>query len=137
MRQISVTLYVHTHIFIYSFFLSFSLCQSDWHSCLSSSLRSFSSRQFSTGKWWFAARHKWNQQAQITLRTSHVHCRLARHKTGVRMYTYIYIFVYKYIYMHICIYMYICIYVYIMMMIAFITMKSSLVPLIEGLCAQI
>ena len=27
--------------------------------------------------------------------------------------------------------------VYIMMMIAFITIKSSLVPLIEGLCAQI
>jgi len=30
-----------------------------------------------------------------------------------------------------------CTYAYIMMMIAFITIKSSLVPLIEGLCAYI
>jgi len=29
------------------------------------------------------------------------------------------------------------IYTYVMMMIAFITIKSSLVPLIEGLCSQI
>ena len=35
---------------------------------------------------------------------------------------------------HVCSCTYVCVY---MMMIAFITIKSSLVPLIEGLCAQI
>jgi len=46
--------------------------------------------------------------------------------------TYIYIYIYTYIYIYICIYIHIYIY---MMMIAFITIKSSLVPLIESLCA--
>ena len=40
-------------------------------------------------------------------------------------------------YTYICMYMYIYIYIYMMMMIAFITINSGLVPLIEGLCAQI
>ena len=40
-------------------------------------------------------------------------------------------------YTDICMYMYIYIYIYMMMMIAFITNNSGLVPLIEGLCAQI
>ena len=62
------------------------------------------------------------------------------------MYTYIYIFIYIYIYVYIyiCIYTHIYTYVYMyemhiymMMMIAFITINSGLVPLIEGLRAQI
>ena len=50
----------------------------------------------------------------------------------IHIYVYMYICTYEYVYM----YMYICIHTYIyMIMIALITIKSSLVPLIEGLCA--
>ena len=76
-----------------------------------------------------------------------------------------YVHVHMYVYAYMCVFVYVCIYMYmhtrvgvhmhscrrilfictvqpsyymqVMMMIAFITMKSSLVPLIEGLCAQI
>ena len=50
------------------------------------------------------------------------------------MYIYMYIYIYLHVYTYMYIHAYLHVYMY-MMMIAFITIKSSLVPLIEGLCA--
>ena len=53
---------------------------------------------------------------------------------GADMFMHICIYIWIYRYMHICMYLhtYVCIYIFFLM-IAFITFKSSLVPLLEGL----
>jgi len=51
----------------------------------------------------------------------------------VCVYIYIHIYIYKYIYIYVCACVYMFIFIHMMKMIAFITLISSLVPLVEGL----
>ena len=83
----------------------------------------------------------------LTRISAHVFIRRKKAFRQISLVHFVCIYVYAHIYVYnLCVcactyihtlYIYTYMYTYIMMMIAFITIKSSLVPLIEGLCAQI